>query len=60
MIAAVNGIAIGGGHVLHVLCDVTIASETARFGQACLAGWFPDAGFGTAYLARVVGEEARP
>ena len=57
VIAAVNGLAIGGGHVLHVLCDVTIASETARFGQAGprVGSW--DAGFGTAYLARVVGEK---
>ena len=43
VIAAVNGVAIGGGHVLQVMCDVSIASETARFG--------------TAYLARVVGEK---
>jgi len=57
VIAAVNGVAIGGGHVLHVLCDVTIASATARFGQAGprVGSW--DAGFGTAYLARVVGEK---
>jgi naphthoate synthase len=57
VIAAVNGLAIGGGHVLHVLCDITIASETARFGQAGprVGSW--DAGYGTAYLARVVGEK---
>src|SRR6202790_1026907 len=57
VIAAVNGVAIGGGHVLHVLCDVSIASATARFGQAGprVGSW--DAGFGTAYLARVVGEK---
>jgi dihydroxynaphthoic acid synthetase len=57
VIAAVNGLAIGGGHVLHVLCDVSIASATARFGQAGprVGSW--DAGFGTAYLARVVGEK---
>ena len=57
VIAAVNGLAIGGGHVLHVVCDVTIASETARFGQAGprVGSW--DAGFGTGYLARVVGEK---
>ncbi|HLU41426.1 MAG TPA: enoyl-CoA hydratase-related protein [Microthrixaceae bacterium] len=57
VIAAVNGLAIGGGHVLHVLCDVTIASETARFGQAGPRVGSFDAGFGTAYLARVVGEK---
>jgi naphthoate synthase len=53
----VNGLAIGGGHVLHVLCDVSIASDAARFGQAGprVGSW--DAGFGTAYLARVVGEK---
>ena len=57
VIAAVNGLAIGGGHVLHVLCDLTIASETARFGQAGPRVGSFDAGFGTAYLARVVGEK---
>jgi 1,4-dihydroxy-2-naphthoyl-CoA synthase len=57
VIAAVNGVAIGGGHVLHVLCDVTIAAASATFGQVGpRAGTF-DGGFGTAYLARVVGEK---
>ncbi|HXO11658.1 MAG TPA: enoyl-CoA hydratase-related protein, partial [Mycobacterium sp.] len=57
VIAAVNGFAIGGGHVLHVLCDLTIATETAVFGQnGPRVGSF-DAGFGTGYLARVVGEK---
>lgn len=57
VIAAVNGIAIGGGHVLHVLCDVTIAADTARFGQSGPRVGSFDAGFGTAYLARIVGEK---
>ncbi|HHU09275.1 MAG TPA: 1,4-dihydroxy-2-naphthoyl-CoA synthase [Intrasporangiaceae bacterium] len=57
VIAAVNGVAIGGGHVLHVMCDVSIASENARFGQAGPRVGSFDAGFGTAYLARVVGEK---
>ena len=57
MIAAVNGFAIGGGHVLHVVCDLTIASETARFGQTGPRVGSFDAGFGTAYLARIVGEK---
>lgn len=57
VIAAVNGIAIGGGHVLHVLCDLTVAAETATFAQAGPRVGSFDAGFGSAYLARVVGEK---
>ncbi|MET0190703.1 naphthoate synthase [Pseudonocardia sediminis] len=57
VIAAVNGLAIGGGHVLHVICDLTIASETAKFGQAGPRVGSFDAGFGTNFLARVVGEK---
>lgn len=57
VIAAVNGLAIGGGHVLHVLCDLTVAASTARFGQAGPKVGSFDAGFGSAYLARVVGEK---
>ena len=57
VIAAVNGLAIGGGHVLHVLCDMTIAADTAQFGQnGPRVGSF-DAGLGSGYLARVVGEK---
>jgi len=57
VIAAVNGLAIGGGHVLHVVCDVSIAAEHARFGQAGPRVGSFDAGYGTAYLSRVVGEK---
>lgn len=57
VIAAVNGVAVGGGHVLHVLCDLTIAAENAKFGQAGPKVGSFDAGFGSAYLARVVGEK---
>lgn len=57
VIAAVNGFAVGGGHILHVLCDLTVASQTARFGQAGPRVGSFDAGFGSAYLARVVGEK---
>jgi naphthoate synthase len=57
VIAAVNGYAIGGGHVLQVLCDVSIAADTAKLGQAGPRVGSYDAGFGTAYLARVVGEK---
>ena len=57
VIAAVNGFAIGGGHVLHMLCDLTIASDTAIFGQnGPRVGSF-DAGFGTGYMARIIGEK---
>src|SRR5437588_5061775 len=57
VIAAVNGAAIGGGHVLQVLCDLTIAAEHASFGQAGPRVGSFDAGFGTAYLARILGEK---
>ncbi len=57
VIAAVNGLAIGGGHVLHLICDVTIAADHARFGQAGPRVGSFDAGYGTGYLARVVGEK---
>jgi len=57
VIAAVNGVAVGGGHVIHVICDLTIAADTARFGQAGPRVGSFDAGFGSAYLARVVGEK---
>ena len=57
VIAAVNGVAIGGGHVLHVLCDLTVAAAHATFGQSGPRVGSFDAGFGSAYLARVVGEK---
>ncbi|KQY57609.1 MULTISPECIES: enoyl-CoA hydratase-related protein [unclassified Nocardioides] len=57
VIAAVNGIAVGGGHVLHVLADLTIAADTAKFGQAGPRVGSFDAGYGSAFLARVVGEK---
>ena len=53
VIAAVNGFAIGGGHVLHVVCDLTIASENAIFGQTGPRVGSFDAGFGSSYLARI-------
>ena len=57
VIAMVNGYAIGGGHVLHVMCDLTIASENARFGQTGPKVGSFDAGFGSSYLARMVGQK---
>ncbi|AZL04189.1 enoyl-CoA hydratase-related protein [Brevibacterium aurantiacum] len=57
IIAAVNGVAIGGGNVLNTLCDITIAATHARFGQAGPKVGSFDAGYGTAFLARVVGEK---
>src|SRR5262245_8722586 len=57
VIAMVNGFAIGGGHVLHVLCDLSIAADTAVFGQTGPRVGSVDAGHGTGILARVVGEK---
>lgn len=57
VIAMVNGYAIGGGHVLHVVCDLSIASENAIFGQTGPRVGSFDAGFGSSYLARVVGQK---
>ena len=57
VIAAVNGFAIGGGHVLHVICDVTIAADHAKFGQTGPRVGSFDAGFGSAYLARIIGQK---
>ncbi len=57
VIAMVDGYAIGGGHVLHVLCDLTIASTRAVFGQVGPKFGSFDAGFGAIYLARIVGEK---
>ncbi len=55
VVAMVNGYAIGGGHVLHVVCDLTIASENAIFGQTGPRVGSFDAGFGASTLARIVG-----
>jgi naphthoate synthase len=57
VVAMVAGWAVGGGHVLHVVCDLTIAADTARFGQVGPKVGSVDPGFGTAYLARIVGEK---
>ena len=57
VIAMVDGYAIGGGHVLHVLCDLTIASSSAVFGQIGPKFGSFDGGFGAIYLARIVGEK---
>ena len=57
VIAMVNGFAIGGGHVLHLMCDLTIASSTAKFGQTGPRVGSFDAGFGASYMARIVGQK---
>ena len=57
VIAAVNGWAVGGGHVLHVVCDLTIASDNARFMQTGPKVGSFDAGYGTSHLARLVGQK---
>ena len=57
VIAMVNGYAIGGGHVLQVVCDLSIASDNAIFGQTGPKVGSFDAGFGASYLARIVGQK---
>jgi len=57
VIALVAGYAIGGGHVLHVVCDLTIAAENARFGQTGPKVGSFDGGYGASYMARIVGQK---
>ena len=57
VVAMVNGWAIGGGHVLHLVCDLTIAADSSRFGQTGPKVGSFDAGFGSSYLARIVGQK---
>ena len=57
VVAMVAGYAIGGGHILHLVCDLTIAADNARFGQTGPRVGSFDAGFGSSYLARIVGQK---
>lgn len=57
VIAMVAGYAIGGGHVLHLICDLTIAADNARFGQTGPKVGSFDGGFGASYMARIVGQK---
>ena len=57
VIAMVAGYAIGGGHVLHMICDLTIAADNARFGQTGPKVGSFDGGFGASYMARLVGQK---
>ena len=57
VVAMVAGYAIGGGHVLHVVCDLTIAADNARFGQTGPKVGSFDGGFGASYLASIVGQK---
>ncbi len=57
VIAMVAGYAIGGGHVLHMVCDLTIAADNARFGQTGPRVGSFDGGFGASYMARIVGQK---
>ncbi len=57
VIAMVAGYAIGGGHVLHVVCDLTIAADNARFGQTGPKVGSFDGGLGSSYLARIIGQK---
>ena len=57
VIAMVAGYAIGGGHVLHMLCDLTIAADNARFGQTGPRVGSFDGGWGASYMARLIGQK---
>lgn len=57
VVAMVAGYAIGGGHVLHMVCDLTIAADNARFGQTGPKVGSFDGGFGASYMARIVGQK---
>jgi naphthoate synthase len=57
VIAMVAGYAIGGGHILHLICDLTIAAQNARFGQTGPKVGSFDGGYGSSYLARIVGQK---
>jgi len=57
VIAMVAGYAVGGGHVLHMLCDLTIASENAKFGQTGPKVGSFDGGWGASYMARIIGQK---
>jgi naphthoate synthase len=57
VVAMVAGYAIGGGHVLHLMCDLTIAAENARFGQTGPRVGSFDGGYGASYMARIVGQK---
>ncbi len=57
VVAMVAGYAIGGGHVLHLICDLTIAADNARFGQTGPKVGSFDGGFGASYMARIVGQK---
>jgi naphthoate synthase len=57
VVAMVAGYAIGGGHVLHMICDLTIAADNARFGQTGPKVGSFDGGYGAAYMARIVGQK---
>ncbi len=57
VVAMVAGYAIGGGHVLHLICDLTIAADNARFGQTGPRVGSFDGGYGAAYMARIVGQK---
>ena len=57
VVAMVAGYAIGGGHVLHMVCDITIAADNARFGQTGPRVGSFDGGYGASYMARIVGQK---